>query len=506
MKNAVIYARYSSDVQKETSISDQIRDCRKFAEQNQYRIVKIYHDSAVTGKTDDRKEFQQMLSDSNKDLFETVIVWKLDRFARNRNESALNKVKLKKNGVKVVSAMEHIPEGPEGIILESVLEGMAEYYIYDLVEKTSRGRRGVALECKHTGGRPLLGYKVNPDKTYAIDEYNADTVRQIFHMYANGASFSEIIDEMNRQGRKTAAGKSFGKNSIHELLKNERFIGVYTYNKIPSVNGKRNSHASNPPDKVIKIPDGIPAIIDHSTWDIVHKKMQRNKHSPGSHKAKIEYLLSGKLFCGECGGAMVGQSSGNHERYSYYECSTKKRLRACKKANVKKETIEQAVIDFTREYILSESFRKGLVKLIFSQTEEVAKNNDLIEDIKIRLKQNQDKIDNIMKAIMAGIFTPTTKEALESLEQDKESLDAQLRENEALNSPQFTEEAISKWLGEISDKSRRSERAEKYLIDSFVSAVYVYDDKTVKVVYNLNGEEQKITLSDMNGTMLSAPW
>lgn len=317
MKNAVIYARYSSDAQKETSIDDQIRDCKKFAAGNGYKIVHIYHDDCVTGKTDDRDQFQKMLSDSTKGFFDTVIVWKLDRFARNRNESAINKVKLKKNGVKVVSAMEHIPDGPEGIILESVLEGIAEYYIYDLMEKTTRGRMGVALQCKHTGGRPLLGYKVNPDRTYAIDEYNAETVRQIFRMYANGASYSEIIDEMNRQGRKTAAGKSFGKNSLHELLRNERFIGIYTYNKIPSENGKRNSHASKPDDKIIRIPGGIPAIVSMDEWNAVQTRMQKNKHTQASHKAKIEYLLSGKIFCGECGGAMVGQSSGNHEKYSY---------------------------------------------------------------------------------------------------------------------------------------------------------------------------------------------
>ncbi len=133
MKGAVIYARYSSDAQKETSIDDQIRDCKKFAADNDYRIIRIYRDDCVSGKTDNRDQFQQMLSGSAKELFEAVIVWKLDRFARNRNESAINKVKLKKNGVKVVSAMEHIPDGPEGIILESVLEGMAEYYIYDLM-------------------------------------------------------------------------------------------------------------------------------------------------------------------------------------------------------------------------------------------------------------------------------------------------------------------------------------------------------------------------------------
>ncbi|WP_277668985.1 recombinase family protein [Caproiciproducens galactitolivorans] len=499
MKNAVIYARYSSDAQKETSIDDQIRDCKKFAAGNGYKIVHIYHDDCVTGKTDDRDQFQKMLSDSTKGFFDTVIVWKLDRFARNRNESAINKVKLKKNGVKVVSAMEHIPDGPEGIILESVLEGIAEYYIYDLMEKTTRGRMGVALQCKHTGGRPLLGYKVNPDRTYAIDEYNAETVRQIFRMYANGASYSEIIDEMNRQGRKTAAGKSFGKNSLHELLRNERFIGIYTYNKIPSENGKRNSHASKPDDKIIRIPGGIPAIVSMDEWNAVQTRMQKNKHTQASHKAKIEYLLSGKIFCGECGGAMVGQSSGNHEKYSYYECSTKKRLRTCHKSNVKKETIENVVIDYTINYILSEKFREKIIDLVLQQDDEKQKNIQLINGLKERIRQNQNEIDNIIRAIKAGIFSQSTKNELEKLESEAELLKDQLLEAETMQSPEYTKEAISAWLSKIAARTKKSENENKYLLYSFVSAVYAYEDGTVKVVYNLGDSEQKIALSDMNG-------
>jgi len=506
LKKAVIYTRYSSDVQKETSIDDQIRDCKKFAEDKGYQIVYIYRDEAVTGKNDERKEFQRMLSDSAKELFNTIIVWKLDRFARNRNESAINKVKLKKNGVQVVSAMEHIPDGPEGIILESVLEGMAEYYIYDLLEKTNRGRYGLALQCKHVGGRPLLGYKVNTDKTYAIDEYNADTVKQIFHMYSSGSSYSEVIDEMNRQSRKTAAGKSFGKNSLHELLKNERFIGIYTFNKIPSKDGKRNSHASKPTDQVIKIPNGIPAIISMEDWEKVQKRMMANKHAPAANKAKIEYLLSGKLFCGECGGAMVGQSSGNHTTYSYYECSTKKRLRTCKKENVKKELIENAVLDYTINYVLTDDFCSMLVNLIHSKIDDKGKNKSLISEIKQRQKANQTEINNVMNAIKAGIITKSTKETLEDLERQQESLLQQLKDNEFFESPENSKEAIASWLKKVSTKAQKDELAAKALIDSFVNSVFVYDDKTVIVTYNLNeSEKHKIKLSDLKGAVLSAP-
>ena len=137
---AVIYARYSSDNQREESIEGQIRECTAYAEKNGFTVVKHYIDRAISVKTDNRPQFQQMIKDSDKKLFDIVLVWKLDRFARNRYDSARYKTQLKKNGVKLMSATEIISEGPEGIILESVLEGYAENYSADLAEKVVRGQ------------------------------------------------------------------------------------------------------------------------------------------------------------------------------------------------------------------------------------------------------------------------------------------------------------------------------------------------------------------------------
>ena len=131
---AVIYARYSSDSQREASIEGQLRDCKDYAEKNGITVVGTYIDRAYSAKTDDRPDFQRMIKDSAKKIFDVVLVWKLDRFARNRYDSARYKIQLKKNGVKLMSATEIISEGPEGIILESVLEGYAEYYSADLAE------------------------------------------------------------------------------------------------------------------------------------------------------------------------------------------------------------------------------------------------------------------------------------------------------------------------------------------------------------------------------------
>lgn len=138
-----------------------------------------------------------------------MLVWKLDRIGRNRTEMAIHRYRLKKNGVKIRSVTENIPETPEGIILESVLEGMAEYYSENLAANVMRGLKGAALQCRHTGGRPLLGYRVNPDKSYSIDEAEAATVRRIFRLYADGAGYSDIIDRMNAEGRQHRCGQTF---------------------------------------------------------------------------------------------------------------------------------------------------------------------------------------------------------------------------------------------------------------------------------------------------------
>lgn len=447
-----------------------------------------------------------MLSDSAAKLFDVLIVWKIDRFGRNRNEIAINKVKLKKNGVKVLYAKENIPDGPEGILLESLLEGMAEYYIYDLVEKTTRGMKGVALKCRHTGGKPLLGYKVNPDKTYAIDELNASTVRLIFDMYARGHSYSEIIDRLNLEGRKTSSGKTFGKNSLHDLLINERYIGTYTFNKVRRDDmGRRNSHIKHNDEDTVRIEGGIPAIIDRETWGTVKKRMEQNKRKTGKYKAKINYLLTGKLFCGHCGGAMVGQSSGKDHTYGYYECSSKKRLRTCDKKNVKKEVIEQKVLQYTINYVLADDTIKEIATSVSEYAAQKSGNKSAIHELKKLLDDNQNKIDNVMSAIMQGILTESTKDALTSLEDERRALQVRIAKEELLDQKLITPEMVEYQLKKFKHGNIRDEQYCKRLIDTFVSAVFVYDDYLI-ITYNWDSSDDvRVALSDLEGVAPPAP-
>lgn len=316
--NAVIYARYSSERQTEQSIEGQIRYCTQYANQHGYKIVDTYIDRAISGTSDNRPQFQKMISDSAKGQFRYIIVWKLDRFARNRYDSAIYKNKLKNNNVKVLSATEGIGEGDESIILEAVLEAMAETYSRQLSQNVRRGLKESALKCKSTGGTIPLGYKIDGGNL-VIDEKTAPIVKLIFNRYADGVSKSKIAEELNNKGYRTNSGNRFSVNSFSTIFKNRKYIGTYHYNGI-------------------EIDNGCPAIIDVDLFNRCEARAKLNKRNPGHNKATVDYILNGKLFCGHCGASMIGDSgtgkSGN--RYYYYSCATRKKRGGCDKKERRK--------------------------------------------------------------------------------------------------------------------------------------------------------------------------
>ena len=311
---AVIYARYSSDNQREESIEGQIRECTAYAEKNDITIVKHYIDRAISAKTDNRPQFQQMIKDSDKKLFDIVLVWKLDRFARNRYDSARYKTQLKKNGVKLMSATEIISEGPEGIILESVLEGYAEYYSADLAEKVVRGQTENILKGRCNGGRGTFGYTLDSERKFHIDPLASPFVLESFTKYRDGLTMKEIRDWLNENGIKNPVGGEFTYNSVEHMLKNRRYIGELKF-------------------RDVVVPDAIPPIVPLELFDDVQEKIAKNKKAPARRKAEDDYLLTTKLHCGCCGALMFGESgtSATGRTYYYYKCANVKRRRGCNK-------------------------------------------------------------------------------------------------------------------------------------------------------------------------------
>jgi len=471
---AVIYARYSSDNQREESIEGQIRECTAYAEKNGITIVKHYIDRAISAKTDNRPEFQQMIKDSDKKLFDIVLVWKLDRFARNRYDSARYKTQLKKNGVKLMSATEIISEGPEGIILESVLEGYAEYYSADLSEKVIRGMTENALKGKFSGGAIPFGYTINADRRFEIDPLTAPFVAETFQRYNDGQTMREIRDWLNEKGIKNKRGGPMSFNVIQHMLSNRRYIGELKY-------------------RDILIPDAIPPIVSVEIFNEVQEKMLKNKKAPARRKAEDDYLLTTKLFCGHCGALMFGESgtSRTGEVHRYYKCATAKKHKGCKKKTVRKQWLEDLVVNQTMQLVKDDAAMESIIAKVM---ELQNKENTNIPLYKKQLRDAESGIQNMLNAIQAGILTSSTKERLEQLEETKRELEARIAE-EKLAKPKVTEEFIRFWLLRFRklDMSLKDQR--QALVDTFINAIYLYDDK-VLITFNYKEGTQTVTFGE----------
>ena len=472
---AVIYARYSSDSQREESIEGQLRECTAFAEKNGITILRHYIDRAFSAKTDNRPEFQAMIKDSSKKLFDMIIVWKLDRFARNRYDSARYKAQLKKNGVKVVSATETISDGAEGILLESMLEGMAEYYSADLAEKVVRGMTENALKCKYNGGTPPLGYVIDSEQYFQIDPLTAPFVLEAFKRYDEGATMTQIRDWLNEKGIKNTRRQEMTYNSIQHMLNNRRYIGEYSYREVI-------------------IPDGIPAIVPKDLFDRVQEKMAKNKKAPARHKAEDDYLLTTKLFCGYCGAYLCGESGTSRTGlvHHYYKCvSVKKKRAECHKKPVKKQWIEDLVVDETMKMVMDDKAIEAIVSMLMELQNRESSSLPLYEK---ELKDTEAAIDNMLNAIQQGIFNKSTKARLDELEAAKDELENMIA-CEKLAKPKITEEQMMFWLHRFRklDVSKKEHR--QMLINTFVNAIYLYDDKML-ITFNYKDGTKTITFDE----------
>ncbi len=408
--NAIIYARYSSDSQREESIEGQLRECCEYADRHGLTIVGKYIDRALSAKTDNRPEFQRMLHDSSKRQFEVVLVWKLDRFSRNRTDSAMNKVILKKNGVRVVSAKENIADGPEGIILESMLEGMAEYYSAELAEKVKRGMTENALKGKYNGGQLAYGYRIDADGYYQIDPNTAPVVLEIFTRYANGENGTEIIENLNNRGlRRGKDGALFKKSSLHLMLKNRKYVGEFS-------------------NMGINMDSAVPAIVPKDIFDRVKKRMERNKKAPAAAKGAVDFLLTTKLFCGDCGAFMAGESGrGRNGIHYYYKCgNAKRRKNGCRKKAVKKDWIERLVVEKTKQLVLNDT---AINQIADALVEYQKRENTMLPMLRNQLKDVEKRIANMLNAIEQGIVNDLTKQRLDELSERKADLEISIAAN-----------------------------------------------------------------------------
>lgn len=477
----VIYARYSSDNQREESIDGQLRECKAFAAKNDIQILDTYIDRALSAKTDNRPDFQRMIKDSAKGGFEVVLVWKLDRFARNRYDSAHYKSVLRKNGVRVISATERISEGAEGILLESMLEGMAEYYSAELAEKVKRGMTENALKCKYNGGTLPVGYAVDENKFYQLDPVVAPIVADAFKHYAEGYTMREVVDELNLRGvRNTRRGK-ISINNVTNMFHNRKYIGEYKF------------------DNVV-VPNGVPAIVSEELFERVQQRMAQIKKAPAKHKAEDEYILTTKLYCGKCGCFMVGESGhslATDTVHRYYKCVGVKRRKDCDKKTVKKEWIENIVIEQIKKIIYNDDLISDLAD---TALEALSAENTTLPLLKKQYTQVQKSIDNLLSAMEQGIITASTKERMEALEQQKSELSMHIVKEETAR-PTITKEEILFWFHKFREMDTRKVDHRRRLVDSFINAIYLYDDR-IAFVFNYKDGAETISFNELNDSTL----
>lgn len=471
---AVVYARYSSHNQREESIEGQLRECHTYAEREGLTIINEYIDRGISAKTDNRPSFQQMIKDAESKTFNYIIVYTLDRFARNRYDSAMYKAKLKKCGVRIISATQAISTDPEGIILEAVLEGMAEYYSENLARGVRRGMRENATKCMVNGKAPY-GYKRGADGRFEVDHIRAEVVRQVFKLYSEGFLMSEIARKINEQGHKTSAGHPFNNSRISGMLSNKAYIGVYKYDDI-------------------EIEGGMPRIVDDDLFNRVQFLRKSNSRPRTKSRQKVDFLLSTKLYCGECGSAMTGDSGTSNAgvTHYYYTCYNHRRHNGCTMKSVRKEWLEDIVIEKTMEKLIDE-----IIDQIATKVEEITKkesqNEPRLKELKQALREVNKKLLNIQDAIESGMFEGITNERIAALREEKAYYESEIRE-ELKAKPIIRKDDVVLWLSQFKNGDKDSPTFRRNLVDILVSKVIVYnlnpDDRTRKITILFNLSEE----------------
>lgn len=456
MKTAVIYARYSSDNQTEQSIEGQLRVCKDYAQRNDIVILNTYIDRAMTGTNDNRPDFQQMIKDSANKEWQYVIVYKLDRFSRNKYETAKYKKTLKDNGVKLLSAMENIPDTPEGIILESLLEGMAEYYSAELAQKVKRGMNETRLKGNFTGGNIIYGYYVENHKV-KVNEEQAEAVRFIYEQYSIGTYVKDIIAKLNEK-RIFNKGKPFARNTIYNILKNEKYSGIYRFK-----------------DEVFE--NMYPQIVPYEIYDKVRQKINQNKY--GKRSLDVVYLLRFKLTCGYCGmpiSAECGTASNGTKRH-YYKCLGRKRKNGCKKSMVRKELFENFIIDNILKVLSSSKYADKIIDNLMRIQEMQVNANSILNSLLKDKKDAESTLNNILKAVEQGVVNKTTNKRMKDLEQQIEDLERQIVIEKSKPTMKLIREDIKQYYLEA------LKLEPKMLIDYLIDQIIVYEDK-IEIKFN----------------------
>ena len=480
-KRAVIYARYSSSRQREESIERQIEICNDYAVAHNMLVIGSYVDRKKTGKTDTRPDFQRMIYESSKHLFDVVLVWRYDRFARNLDDHGAYERLLHQNSVDLISATEEIPEGSHSAIIKAVILGGNESYSVELAAKVSDGMHRAAMQGQTSGGPRVFGYRV-VDKHYVLDEGEAQIIRQIFTWYDQGKSMTEIVNQLNAQGAVNAAGKPFIISVMRRILTNQMYIGIRLY-------------------KGEDIGIRVPAIIDKELFDRVQIQVGKNKCAPARNKPlNDQYLLTTKLFCAQCGSTMSGISgiSKNGSKYQYYSCTNRSNKKGCTKHYIGKEVLETAVVDAVKKVLLANNIPE-LAKAVVKCCNDAQDNGNLLK-LESELREVNKGINNLLDLIEAGRNSQAMADRLEQREQQKKLLEQNIAKEKVLHQIP-TEDEVIFFFNNFIQGNIDSLEYNRYLIDILVNSIYLSDEEDgtqkMTVLLNTQNGQETVTLNDL---------
>lgn len=450
ISTAAIYARFSSDKQTEDSIEAQVRACREYAAKHELQVLEVYADEAISGKgskTAGRVKYQKLLRDTDKGLFDIILIHKYDRIARNLGEHVNLEKRLNDKGVKLVAVAQDFGTTNEAKIMRALMWSLSEYYIDNLASETKKGLRETALKGLHTGGYPPFGYDV-VDQHYVINELEAAYVKRIFRAAQERAGFTELLREMQERGIRGKRGKPIKYTQIYEMLRNEKYTGVFLYT--PDEEKDRADRRGKP--NAIRIENGLPVIIGKAQFAEVQRIMTNRKQTG----KKADYLCSGLVYC-ECGAKMHAQKSERKgHTYHYFVCSAK-----CGAPAIRMEEVDCAAVKYLHE-LLSEENQKVISDALRKyQNGEGARMEEFKTVLKKRISQKQKEYDSLLKNLSSGELPG---EVVADIGEHMKSLKAEIAALQETEPPKdFTVEQIQAWLETI--KAAPDEKAVHLLID-----------------------------------------
>lgn len=452
MKKVVIYARYSSHSQREESIEQQVEECVEFAAKHDMTVVEVYADKAVSGRTDKRIAFQRMMRDAERKKFDCVVAYKSNRIARNMLNALQYEEKLAKLGIETYYCREEYGNTPQGRFALRMMMSMNQFYSENLSEDIKRGIQDNARNAK-VNGRIPLGYKRGEDGKYAIDEKNAPIVREVFRRTKEGERLADIARDLNARGIKTKNGNDWNKGSFHRMLNNTTYYGTY-----------RNSG--------ITIENAVPPIVTKDEFEQVQLVLKNKDRTIGR---KADYLLTGKLFCGECNAPMTGESGTSHTgtKYNYYSC------KKCRK-RVRQDEIEYRVCHITRDEFLTDEVIEWVAETFVKMQEEQLTDIPIIQ---AQIDNDEKAIQNLMRALADG-YSRTLTEELKRLEEEVDALKRKIKRERKVD---VTVEEVIFILEDFRAGNLEEYDYRESIIDSFVQRVVLWDDK-IEISYFPTGK------------------